>query len=133
LVYSYTSERNADRNALVYVPIHASVPHALAVVNLQHARAAAAPEQTYQQARSAPSRMPSHARLHMSIFRQDLLVQLKAFPRNVPRMMVENQDRPLIAGLLMSRRLSWPARNHFGASLGASESVGAGIHRIRQY
>src|SRR5258706_12011678 len=48
-------------------------------------------------------------------------------------MVVTNQDHPLLARLMMSRRLMGPTAYHLSARPGPSISVCARIHRILQY
>src|ERR1051326_5678017 len=68
----------------------------------------------------------------MSILGNTLLIRVKLFPSKLSRVVISNQDRPLIPRLPMAICPMGPAQRNFRAGLGSSEGIGAGIHGIGQ-
>src|ERR1035441_4980164 len=71
-------------------------------------------------------------RFHLNVACHDRLVAFVLLPRNVPAMVVHNQDRPFGARFLVPHALTGPALYYRGLASGLSEGVGSAVDRIAQ-
>lgn len=69
----------------------------------------------------------------MCIVGQQRLITLMLLPRNVARVMIPKQDRPVLNRLAMADRLPGASSDHPGASFGLAERIAASVHRIAEH
>src|ERR1035438_4123165 len=135
-IHPQAAERDAPRTSLIHVrsPALVAQHHSLApaIANIQHPPAPPAAQQAAQQRVPAPAGLRLHPRFHLNVACHDRLVAFVLLPRNVPAMVVHNQDRPFGARFLVPHALAGPALYYRGLASGLSEGVGSAVDRIAQ-
>jgi hypothetical protein len=136
LVDAYATDADAKAGANMGVVAAAllTVGVALrhAVEHAHHSPALATADQPGQQRPPTTSRLAIAVLLHMGVFEQQALVFLKVLPADVARMMIVDERRPFLSGLLVTTDLARPPVDYLGALAHPAEGIGASVERIMQ-